>query len=230
MSKIRRTSAMLFIPGVLKKDCKTADDMMEERLRCNMVIKDTRVFDQIPILFTTLDRWPTSTNLMCWWCHRAFRDRPWFVPKSIEPNVVQPTDNRACVISPEGNFCTAHCAAAFITAHYYGADRYNRHTMLKYVYRVFTGKNVVEILPSPPPYELLNYGGHLTDLEYSTRINKLNIHSQEVEDNSFANICRQFIRNSWEWPFRRSFTRPWPQLIFPSYGRGQLYFFCVQLS
>lgn len=170
--------------------------MMEERLRCNMVIKEARVFDRIPILFTSLDNWPSNTNLLCWWCHRAFRDRPWFVPKSIEPNVVQPTDTRHVVISPEGNFCTAHCAAAFITAHYSGGDRYNRHAMLRYVYRIFTGKTVAEILPSPAPYEMNIYGGPLSELEYSTRINKLNVHSQDVEDNSFASICRQYIKGA----------------------------------
>jgi hypothetical protein len=193
----KRVSTILFLEGVYKRDCRTTmDDVHEDRLRINTASHEARRFDKIPLLFTSLDRWPTSTNILCWWCRRSFRGRPWFVPKSVEPNVVQPDDHRQVVMTPEGNFCTAHCAAAYINATYIGSDRYNRHSMLKYLYRIIYGKNTVEITPSPSPYEMAIYGGNLSEVEYSTKISKLENNTADLEDQSFANICRMYIKGT----------------------------------
>ncbi len=82
-------SDILFLQGVFKKDCLRDEDIFRNKLMMSVSSSVETVYDKIPSHFTTLDRWLKSTNLLCRWCHRAIKGRPWFKPISIEPLIQQ---------------------------------------------------------------------------------------------------------------------------------------------
>lgn len=76
----------LFLRGVYKKDCKRIEDMFQDKLMSeNVKLQETKIYDKIPVCFTSLETWPQSTNLACWRCSRTFKNRPWFEANTIEP-------------------------------------------------------------------------------------------------------------------------------------------------
>lgn len=206
MEKIRSIRAkpndgVLFLQGVFKKDYKRMEDIFQDRLLVEQPA-EVKTYDKLPVNFTTLADWPKSVNLKCWWCHMGFKGRPWFEPQSIEPintndshgiKSTKPVKKQISV-PPRGVFCTANCASAYIRGHTKDlAECHNRIAMLKYIYEIFTGKKIPDIQPSPPPTEMLCYGGHLSENEYRQKIDSLDAaYLRELEDGNFSNICQLY--------------------------------------
>ena len=200
----------LFLQGVFKKDCKRIEEMFQDKLMVeNIKPQETKVYDKIPVNFTTLNNWLKSTNLCCWYCNRTFKNRPWFEPQSIEP--ISETSNgvlldynelKKCInkkslsIVVNGIFCTCNCVRAYIDLHTNElSDKLNKIAMLKYTYEIFMGKPIPDIQPSPPPTNMIQYGGSLTPLEYQQKIDNLDTaYQRELEDNNFVSICTNFIK------------------------------------
>lgn len=252
---------VLFLQGVFKKDCKKMEDMFHDRLMFdNTINKDTKVYDKIPVSFTSLDDWLKSTNITCWYCHRTFKNRPWFEPLSIEPvsesvsstmplvmdanhsdknakskaagrkkgiktktpdkgvgkvddktvvvanrllnvpvtlpDIKKQENRRGVCVGVNGLMCSCNCVAAYINAFTRDlTERLNKMAMLKYIYTVFTGRSIPDIQPSPPPTEMVQYGGALSAAEYQQKIDMLDsAYIKELEDNNFASICQAYIK------------------------------------
>lgn len=197
---------ILFLQGVFKKDCRKLEDMLQDKLMNVSASppQDIKTYDKIPVSFTTVDKWIKSTNLTCWFCHRTFKNRPWFEPQSIEPvsegeigNILGPDEVKNSVntkshcIIIHGIFCTCNCVRAYINLHTKDlTEKLNKVAMLKYVYELFNGKSIPDIQPSPPPTDMVQYGGTLTTTAYQQKIDSLDAaYIEELEDNNFSAIC-----------------------------------------
>jgi hypothetical protein len=212
LRSIKQTSThgILFLQGVFKKDCKRIEDMFQDKLMSEGVKpQETKVYDKIPVIFTSVNDWIKSTNILCWYCSRSFKNRPWFEPQSIEPiseisngRIIDSHELKKCVnrkalsIVVNGIFCTCNCVRAYINTHTKDmSDKLNKIAMLIYVYEIFTGKSIPDIQPSPPPIEMIQYGGALTAIEYQQKIDSLDVsYQRELDDNNFASICSMYIR------------------------------------
>lgn len=116
----------------------------------NEEISTYTMYDKIPITFSTIDIWPSSTNIKCWWCNRTFKCIPKFIPISISNNGDMTT---------HGNFCSFFCAAIHIDIFINPNIRWERHQMLKILYKKISGMYVEYIPRAPPPFTMLQYGG-----------------------------------------------------------------------
>lgn len=207
LTKKSSTRGVLFLQGVYKRDCKRVEDIFQDRLLSDDSI-DQKTYDKIPTVFTDVESWPTSTNLLCWFCHSAFEDHPWFEPQSIEPNSVgnvgklmttaeqkNSVNDHKIKIVPKGVFCSCNCVRAYINLTTTGVSRkHDKVAMLKYVYELFEGKCIPDIQPSPEPTEMIQYGGRLTALAYKKTINDLDAaYMHELDDNNFASICNVYL-------------------------------------
>jgi hypothetical protein len=83
-AKKQTIDGVLFLKGVYKNNCDRIEDFFHERLLHDADPK-AKIFDKIPMVFTDLESWPKTTNLLCWTCRRAVKGRPWFEPQSIDP-------------------------------------------------------------------------------------------------------------------------------------------------
>lgn len=113
-------------------------------------IRTYTMFDKIPRVFSTIDTWPKSTNIQCWWCNRVFKEMPKFIPSGIVNNGDMAT---------YGNFCSFFCAAVHIDVFLDPKIRWERHQMLKILHVKMTGMHVDYIPRSPVPFTMLQYGG-----------------------------------------------------------------------
>jgi hypothetical protein len=182
----------LFLQGVFKRECRNMEDIFQERLMCEDMDRNTQdmiIYDKIPLRFTTREAWPHHTNLLCWYCNRAFKTVPWFEPQSIEPisdgvtgkilnhdEVVQAINKKSFSIMAHGNFCSKNCVRAYIDKNTTTlADKINKVNMLKFVCELLTDEIVKDILPSPDPLNMVQYGGNVLPNEYQKSIDALNV-------------------------------------------------------
>jgi hypothetical protein len=141
---------ILFLPGVFLKDCPqpeeesseevvvlSSEDELEsiatdvtqiETFRPKKVIKN---YDTIPTQFISKDKWPTSTNLLCWICDGVVVGPPWAIitgcSKTLVSDDSDTTDisdvsllnahssfSEVLIMDTCGNFCRPGCSAAYI--------------------------------------------------------------------------------------------------------------------
>jgi hypothetical protein len=162
-----KVPSILFIRGVFLKDCIPIDDIFEQQLIDRLDEDEDKVmeFNKIPSVFTTLDTWIEKVNIRCWFCDLNFEAQPVFIPRLIEPSADGYT------IGTEGCFCTFSCAMAYINLYYPKIyDNVRRHDMLKFLYKMFHGAKIREILASPGRHEMSQYGGSLEIYQYRTKI------------------------------------------------------------
>lgn len=202
--KKQTIDGVLFLQGVFKNDCEKLEDFFHNRL---LSTSEPKFYDKIPLVFCSLDTWPTKTNLLCWNCNRVPKSRPWFEPQSIDPlnkgtigNIIPPDKlirtNKVSdyCINVKGIFCSCNCVVRYT---YNNAknlpDRLNKLSMLLVVHEIFTGRKVIEIEPAPLATEMIQYGGTLTELEYQKKIDSLNV-VKTTEDN-FVNNCKAYFNS-----------------------------------
>jgi hypothetical protein len=162
-------------------------------------VDDLQVFDKIPSKFTTMDDWPKSTNLKCWWCHRNFKSIPVFVPINISNKGATP----ATEITVHGNMCHFSCASAYIDMYFSERSiKWERHEMLKILYKKMTGQLIEYIPRTPLPFRMMQYGGNDTANTFSKKIVALtdctqsSIHDLTPLANDISNgfdQCREHI-------------------------------------
>ena len=109
--KIFRTSNILRLPGIFRKDYVPADDMFDSKLMndINDDYADEVVYDKIPIEFISLDTFILKTNLLCWNCDRSFVNRPVFAPTATKE-----ADDGGIIFSVTGNFCSFKIGRAHV--------------------------------------------------------------------------------------------------------------------
>jgi len=207
---VKRSSkrGVLFLEGVYKSDCRQMEDIFQDRLMPETNISTIKVYDKIPTVFTTVEEWPKSTNIQCWFCNRSFKSRPWFEPQSIEPNsvgnvgkmlttdeVMNSVNTHNVKIVPKGIFCTCNCVRAYIDLHTKQlSSKHDKVSMLKYVYQLFNNKTIPDIQPSPEHTDMVQHGGYLTEAQYQKKIDSLDsAYVHELDDNNFANICDVYL-------------------------------------
>ena len=204
IAKKQSLDGILFLQGVFKKDCKRVEDFFHERL-LHDGSAENKIYDKIPLVFTSVDTWVKNTNLLCWVCSRAFKTAPWFEPQSIDPlcrgkigvfldnNQIKNIDrNKKYCINIKGNFCSPNCVMRNILTNTKDlSERHNKISMLKFVYELFTGIKICNVEPSPLHTDMIQYGGFMTTQEYQKKIEEISNNYLKVEYENFINNAKQ---------------------------------------
>ena len=165
---------ILVLIGVKEADYISIDDRYSDELYESLKIDEPTIeknkisYNKIQKVFISLDDW-TKNNINCWYCDLPFINEPIFIPTNIRMT------KKGEEIDVLGNFCSFHCAKAFIN---YNKEipenkQWEYTGMLKYLYQKFYDKEIKEILPSPNKFNLNYYGGTLTKKEYRKQITQL---------------------------------------------------------
>lgn len=201
-------SEVLFLEGAFVNDHKIEEFFQQKIL--HGVVQDLRIYDRIPMIFTGLESWPKSTNVLCWHCSRSFKTRPWPEPQSIDPlskgsvgrvipsaQVVKIPDKptkKEYSIGTRGIFCSANCVVAYVEVHTKDiVERNNKISMLLLLYEIFTGIRVTYIDPAPSPTEMIQYGGSLTEPEFQKKLDDMNEKARGKTYETFVTNCKSFI-------------------------------------
>jgi hypothetical protein len=129
-------------------------------------------YDELQPLFTSLENWPSTTNLKCWFCNLNFTNRRVFIPRYVEPN------GNGVVMLATGNFCSFHCASAYID----GMDRdlnskIEKKSTLCYLYSIYNDCKVPHFIdPSPNKTIMKAYGGSLSEIQYCDLVSRLRVY------------------------------------------------------
>lgn len=168
-----KVETVLFLAGVFKKDCS----------KLELQVNKTNEYDSIPMTFTTLDKHPTHTNLLCWNCMRSFKGYPWFEPQTMTCNSKQKKDIH---FSCNGNFCSAPCVRRYIDTNTKSlSERTDKIAMLKIEYEILMGKSIDFIPPAPPHTVMIQFGGTMRPDEYILVLAELDSnYRQTVAQNS----------------------------------------------
>ncbi len=87
-----------FVEGVHKKDCMAplskasgkCDEEVKKKFKKTKPLfveeKDT-IVSKLPQFFDSLETWPTSTNIKCWYCDLKFDTVPIFVPHAVATDI-----------------------------------------------------------------------------------------------------------------------------------------------
>lgn len=186
---------ILFLRGCFLNDCNSIEDMFDEQL-VNRSMLDSGIYqekeieyDTIPPLYTSDNTWIKQTNIKCWSCDCNFQNIPIFIPTSIErSNNVEVMYGSMDTL---GNFCSWNCAALYINTYYTRDEKWEKHEMLKVLYKVFTGSDIDYIVPSPPKTQMIQYGGKKSKQEYRSILMTLNdVYSTSIKHNSITYISK----------------------------------------
>lgn len=168
---------ILFLRGCFLSDCKTIEDIFDARLMIGESDKNSFEefkeikYDKIPKTFTGVENWIKQTNLKCWFCDLNFYNAPVFIPTSLEDSA---NSTSVCGnMDVMGNFCSWNCAAGYINIHYTDDRKWEYHELLKILYKTFTGKSIEDIIESPPKTKMVQYGGNMTQLDYTEEVSNL---------------------------------------------------------
>jgi hypothetical protein len=121
-------------------------------------------YDKIRNKFTSLEDWDYS-NILCWYCSNKLTNKPVFIPTNINKNE----------LSVLGNFCSFGCCIKYININYKNNNelRCNYINNLKYLFKIFNHKEVLQLTESPDFFTQQKYGGHLSEKEYLAYIKNL---------------------------------------------------------
>jgi hypothetical protein len=177
MDKPVRQPNILHLCGISLSDYVPIEDVFDEKLM-ETVDKPLNKGDElphnsIPPVFTSVDKWPLSTNLRCWSCSFTFDGPPRFVPTHYRPARTTGKFD----IGVEGNFCCWNCAALYIDERYSSQANavihWRMRSRLCLVYRLFTKTKVTHIKPALSKTELKEYGGKLSKDEFWEKLRAL---------------------------------------------------------
>jgi hypothetical protein len=168
---------ILFIKGVFIKDCTPIDEIFEKHMLDRLNIdKDTIIYTKLPILFTEINSWIKTTNLNCWYCDLSFDNIPIFLPTSIEQYI------DSYHIGVSGCFCSFSCLMSHINLHYFKISEYVKYRdMSLLLYKIFNGKSINEIIPTPSKFTMIKYGGYDTIEIYKNKIYDITKKMKELE-------------------------------------------------
>lgn len=186
---------ILFLRGCFLSDCSSIEDLFDERLVIQSMPEDDLydvkevVYNDIPRHFTSLDSWVKKTNVKCWSCDCNFHNVPIFVPISLERSDIE--EKKCGNMDTLGNFCSWNCAAQYINLHFNGCEKWEKHELLKLLYKIFTGSTIEEIVESPPKTMMKQYGGKKTQQEYREELSTLNDrYNTSIHHNSISHISK----------------------------------------
>lgn len=185
MATIYQRPNILFLKGIFKADLEADEAMFDNRYRnddetrfgesepiLNIRSSNNREYSKIPLVFTTWQQYPQSTNLRCWYCDRSFKNPPLF----IVDDITNLDDKR--VINPLGNFCSDNCAVKHIHLNYTGHVRDDKLKYQSMLRRERLNLRTIPIIkPALDKTIMVQYCGPdgITPEEYGKRNEELNI-------------------------------------------------------
>jgi hypothetical protein len=183
-------SKVLTLKGVTTRDIQTAEQIMEQKLEQNagcemgehvkskpsMMIRHTYKAHPKNITVDPAEPmacdWVKSTNIKCNTCLRTFNSMPLFMPTYID------NKTKKLEIGTEGNFCSYTCIITHIDIKFpnlsCGANQSKYKQMVYIIYKLFTGKTIKHIEPSPMYTCMEEFGGNMTAIEYYKKIDNMN--------------------------------------------------------
>ena len=169
MSDEYKIPTILFIKGVFIRDCIPIDDIFEKQIREQLNTDNPIIYyDKFPSIFYNMKTWIKKTNIKCWYCDLNFETPPVFIPKTIEHSSSEYS------ISTFGCFCSFPCATCYCNLYYTKiCDNIKINEMIRFLYKIFKGKAIREILQSPSKYEMVQYGGEIDQITYKKKINEI---------------------------------------------------------
>jgi len=189
--KNKSISKVLFLRGVFLKDCKTCEEIFQERLDNldSVDDEDVQIYEELPHCFTSFEKWKKKSNNKCWYCHLYFDTVPWFEPKTIEPSK-DTSNSEGYTITINGNFCSVGCVLAYINKHTTTLEeRHNKIQMLRFVYEIFEKKSIINITSSPSPTIMKCYDSSgITEEEYRVCVRQLNKQPSETDSPAYTVI------------------------------------------
>jgi hypothetical protein len=186
---------VLFLDGCFICDCSSIEDLFDEQLVYQSLTDNElyevsdNSFDTIPKQFISVELWVKKTNLKCWSCDCTFHNSPVFIPSSIERS---DNDNQITgSMGTLGNFCSWNCASQYINMNFTCSDKWEKHELLKLLYKIFNNTIIDEIIQSPPKTAMKQYGGKLTQYEYQENMMKLNKNYKiSIQHNNIKHISK----------------------------------------
>ena len=177
-----KESKILFIKGVFIKDCIPLDDIFEQQILEKLNINTHVVsYTKIPSNFVNNKTWIKNTNVKCWYCDLTFDNIPVFIPKIIEHSGINTIDYNIITF---GCFCSFCCAVSYIDIYNSKiCDNIKLKEMLKFLYMIFNGASIKELLTAPNKYIMEHYGGCTSQVEYRSKINIIKDKMKELEYN-----------------------------------------------
>lgn len=167
---------ILTLKGVFLKDCQDVEDLFENELletatltKHQVAIKEPKIYNKIPSIFTTKEHWIKKTNILCWYCNLEFTNMPIFIPENMLKN------EKGQYMEVYGNFCSFGCAKGFIDTNneYCGRKKWQTIELLKLLYRKLNNKDIDIIYSSPSKYTLEKYGGNKKEKKFKEEIAKI---------------------------------------------------------
>lgn len=110
-------------------------------------------------------------NTVCWWCTYKFHTIPVCVPYKF--------DDKRCIFSLEGYFCSWQCGKAYVLDKN-SADKFNQCTLITLLHKRMSGK-ITSVKSAPSRFDLEKFGGHLTIEQF--RQNNTTISQSEFNKN-----------------------------------------------
>jgi hypothetical protein len=194
MEKTYARPNILLLSGISREDYVPVEDIFEEKL-CENIKSDftptVMPYDRIPAVFTSLSKWPISTNLRCWSCGFTFDDRPKFIPTYMREN-----EQGVIEFGVLGNTCTFNCSARWINDNMHDNAAWTARNELYWVYFYFTGYKVTKITPAPSRTELQMYGGNLTEEAFWQKLRELDP-QHGLNNHTAGSILPERLRNVW---------------------------------
>ena len=152
---------ILFLKGVYLKDLSDDNCQIDVALstkKYNEYVDKhqvKKIYVSNPCIFTNLLEWTKTTNCLCWHCSCSFENIPVFIPEEIRINNKGETEMPVI-----GNFCSFPCAQRYINEKYKNDGSHDDKTRcLKILYKIFTGKKIMKIIPAPDKTEMMQYSG-----------------------------------------------------------------------
>jgi len=174
MTKPFKRANILFLQGVYPSQLETIEEefgnrLIEEAEQYDDVYAVTETFDAIPPVFRSVEQWPKSTNILCWACTNEFPTRPYFIPERIKNH----KDGGIEMIT-HGIFCSASCAVRYLNTEFGEVGSVSSNKLSKWdayygvrmLHRIFTGKQVEKIAPSPPRTLMKQFGGDMSKAQF----------------------------------------------------------------
>lgn len=205
-------------PGVTLEGLKTAENIMEDKVRQlsenafnNELDADTTAEytkqalekSKLPdYYYQGMPDWPESTDLKCVGCGMGFSGPPWFVPISMEYKKVKEGGEAVsrAVFGRLLQTCSPNCSASYIKHMLRGNEQCQARENLVHLYYAKTGKRVINVQEAPFYTELASFGGKIPDKDFKRILLEMdpsiNEHMKKSLDIKFEENGEQI--NGWD--------------------------------
>ncbi|SIP85951.1 Putative VV VLTF2-like transcription factor [Pacmanvirus A23] len=129
------------------------------------------VYTEMPKKFTSVDSWPTFSNLKCWSCDQLPTSYPKFIPTNPEQDV-----NGNDICDPDGHFCEWNCAVRYVEKEYPKEQQSDAHKLICIFESKFSRRKREKILSAPSKTLMKAYCGKngITPSQYREKIAQIN--------------------------------------------------------